>query len=633
MHANTLTLVLGLVTSLVAPTSAFFRMSCPGRLVRERLDPIVNPGAVSGHLHTISGGAGFGPSMTYAQARSAACSSCEIKEDFSNYWTPQLFYHAQNGSFIPVPVVGDGNDQHGGMTVYYLQRGNSGEKLHAFPEGFRMLAGDPFKRNFTGGLDAQAVNFACLGADKPETNGFPNYNCPGGLRAQLFFPACWNGKDLDSADHKSHMSYPAGQNYNNGPCPADFPVHLVSIFFEVLYDTNGFANEWYGNSQPFVLANGDSTGYGFHGDFVNGWNVNVLQKAVDNCLADSGQVSDCHEVTTYTASECQACRLPSVVNEQVDGWMSALPGCNPVTNGPGPAPKTPCAVTPLSPPETNFVDLTVSKSWEYTGCGSDNYYSRTFTGKSESTNDMTVEKCVDFCSSNGYSYAGLEYSRECYCDNTLSAAAAPKPGVMGACLMKCSGDSGEFCGGGSALSIYHKCSPGSCKNAEFGVSGNTTTPASSAAPVSSVVPSSTIKVASSSKAKVASSSPVKSVATPTSLKSATSLSATSKTSTVVPVQAASTTTKAPVCPRNNCINQITNPTVTSLASVFCKTYTRTVNTKTAAIPTFLSNCHNSPVTVSSACSCLMYSPTATPKSRARRHLAAHHHGHALLRES
>ena len=85
MHANTLTLALGLVVSLAAPTSAFFRMSYPGRLIRERLDPIVNPGAVSEHLHTISSGAGFGPSMTYAQARPAACSSCETKEDFSNY--------------------------------------------------------------------------------------------------------------------------------------------------------------------------------------------------------------------------------------------------------------------------------------------------------------------------------------------------------------------------------------------------------------------------------------------------------------------------------------------------------------------------------------------------------------------
>ena len=68
-----------------------------------------------------------------------------------------------------------------------------------------MLAGDPSKRNFTGGLDAKAISFACLGGNQPETNNIPNYNCPGGLRAQVFFPACWDGKNLDSPDHKSHM--------------------------------------------------------------------------------------------------------------------------------------------------------------------------------------------------------------------------------------------------------------------------------------------------------------------------------------------------------------------------------------------------------------------------------------------
>lgn len=59
---------------------------------------------------------------------------------------------------------------------------------------------------------------------------------------------------------------------------------IQSQSFEVLYDTNGFANEWYGNFRPSVLSNGDSTSHGFHGDFVNGWDVNVLQKAVNNCL-------------------------------------------------------------------------------------------------------------------------------------------------------------------------------------------------------------------------------------------------------------------------------------------------------------------------------------------------------------
>lgn len=273
-----------------------------------------------------------------------------------------------------------------------------------------MLAGDPSKRNFTGGLDAKAISFACLGANKDETNNMPNYNCPGGLRAQVFFPACWNGKDLDSPDHKSHMSYPAGGQYNAGSCPPEFPMHMISIFFEILYDTDRFKGEWDGDQHPFVFSQGDTTGYGLHGDFVNGWDVDVLQKAVDTCLDDSGQVSKCGAVTMFTGNECNACKIPQTIDEVVDGSMEKLPGCNPLSSGPDPAKSVAnCPAAKLGNPSTNFVDLTSSKKWEYAGCGSDNIGARAFTGKSTSGDDMTVEKCVDFCSGAGFSYAGLEF--------------------------------------------------------------------------------------------------------------------------------------------------------------------------------------------------------------------------------
>jgi hypothetical protein len=204
--------------------------------------------------------------MTFQDARASKCSSCTIKEDRSNYWSPQLYVNFKNGSFAPVPTVGDATDTSGGMTVYYLQRrgDNATEKLHGFPEGFRMLAGDPFKRSPSDDSATRAISFNCLGANKPETNNIPNYPCPGGLRAQVFFPACWNGKDLDTPDHKSHMSYPVGREYNTGGCPKEFPVHMISLFYEVLYDTAPFASEWNGDKHPFVFANGDATGYGSH---------------------------------------------------------------------------------------------------------------------------------------------------------------------------------------------------------------------------------------------------------------------------------------------------------------------------------------------------------------------------------
>ena len=102
---------LALLSTLAVPTDAYWRMPCPGTLLEGRLDPIVSPGAVSGHTHVILGGNGFAPSMDYASTQVSTCTSCDVAGDNSNYWVPKLYYHAQNGSFIDVPVQGG--------TVYY----------------------------------------------------------------------------------------------------------------------------------------------------------------------------------------------------------------------------------------------------------------------------------------------------------------------------------------------------------------------------------------------------------------------------------------------------------------------------------------------------------------------------------
>lgn len=44
----------------------------------------------------------------------------------------------------------------------------------------------------------------CSGTEGPATFELPSNNCPGGLRTQLTMPSCWDGKNLDSLDHKSH---------------------------------------------------------------------------------------------------------------------------------------------------------------------------------------------------------------------------------------------------------------------------------------------------------------------------------------------------------------------------------------------------------------------------------------------
>ena len=112
MFTRTFTLSAAALAAAIIPTvNAYWRMSCPGTLVEGRLDPIVTPGKVSGHTHVILGGNGFAPTMDYASTQKSTCTSCTIKGDMSNYWIPKLYYAAENGSFIDVPVSGG--------TVYY----------------------------------------------------------------------------------------------------------------------------------------------------------------------------------------------------------------------------------------------------------------------------------------------------------------------------------------------------------------------------------------------------------------------------------------------------------------------------------------------------------------------------------
>lgn len=47
-------------------------------------------------------------------------------------------------------------------------------------------------------------------------------SCADDLRLELFFPSCWNGKDLDTRDHKSHMAY--SSLVTDGGCPTAFDV-------------------------------------------------------------------------------------------------------------------------------------------------------------------------------------------------------------------------------------------------------------------------------------------------------------------------------------------------------------------------------------------------------------------------
>ncbi|KAJ5926718.1 hypothetical protein N7516_008491 [Penicillium verrucosum] len=330
-------------------TSAFWRLPCRGRSGLARLDPIVEPDEVSGHVHAVHGGGSFGMSSDPASLLKSDCTSCAVTQDKSAYWAPALYFMHANGSAQVVEEVG-------GMLAYYLLYG---QDITAFPDDFRMLAGDPFLRNFTwpvpdppksewkgdqasqAALRQKALGFNCLNyqttaEDSLHRHFLPNKtyldeHCTDGVRFELMFPSCWNGKDSDSDDHKSHVAYPS--LVMDGTCPEGFETRLVSLFYETIWDTYAFK----GVDGYFALANGDPTGYGYHGDFMQAWDSGVLQEAIETCTSETGVIDECKIFDIQSENEQRQCQFPipsEIEDENCEMHDDGLPGGMPIEWGP-----------------------------------------------------------------------------------------------------------------------------------------------------------------------------------------------------------------------------------------------------------------------------------------------------------
>ncbi|KAJ2912997.1 hypothetical protein MD484_g7421, partial [Candolleomyces efflorescens] len=357
-------LLLAATAAFLAPLAeALLRFPC-SQLVTQRFDPLVTPGIVSPHVHQIVGGNAFNLSMDprIDIAKTSTCTSCRFKEDKSNYWTAVLYFKHTNGSFIRVPQIANGGtgDSNGGMTVYYIQPPKD-VPVVSFAKGFRMIVGDPMLRTDKNinprSPQAFALTFRCYdgvpgsdwayapGVGPFESIGLPKKACPGGIRSNTFFPTCWDGKNLDTPDHHSHMRFldapvPSfGIFYLNGTCPSTHPVRVPGLFLETVWDTKPFLDIWpKDGSQPLVYSMGDPTGFGHHADYVFGWEDDSLDRAMANCNDRGDFPEDCKELTVLTDEEINSCTQPVLVDEVTEGvYLPALPGCNPIQNGPNPA--------------------------------------------------------------------------------------------------------------------------------------------------------------------------------------------------------------------------------------------------------------------------------------------------------
>ena len=234
-------------------------------------DPVVFPGQPgAAHLHMFFGNKTVDAFSTYTSLRTTGDSTCQGGPiNRSAYWAPAAI---NTSGKVVVPDY---------AAVYY--KGTFGgtpaiESIPHLPAGLRMIAGYDMANPST------ATDFAWYcenGGAKTQT--IPN--CPAGVRVGVVvaFPACWNGRDLDSADHRSHMAYQTYGNNGKAVCPASHSVHLPEFTIGFWFTHDGNAKNWYLSSDRMAgmtHANGTT----FHSDWLGAWDPAVLQRWVDSCI-------------------------------------------------------------------------------------------------------------------------------------------------------------------------------------------------------------------------------------------------------------------------------------------------------------------------------------------------------------
>ena len=91
----------------------------------------------------------------------------------------------------------------------------------------------------------------------------------------------------------------------------------------------------------------------------------------------------------------------------------------------------------------------------YLGCYEDRRNDRVLKGyEVEYDSSMTIQRCVGFCRSNNFFYAGLTRGVSCLCGPERSTYAKFGRVSDSLCIIPCNGDNTESCGGGSTVAIF-----------------------------------------------------------------------------------------------------------------------------------------------------------------------------------
>ena len=265
-----------------------FRFTCNvSRLTGD--DPVNFPGQPGkSHLNELFGNSAASATSTYSSLRLSGSSTCHSPVDRSSYSMSAMYDgvgHVVRPDYI---------------SFHYQRRPASDRKCDPTKDSQAVGICIPLPNGlrFAFGFDAvnpsatTAFYFTCDGPTATpgqyRTISEAAAKCPSreaGNRLGIVIkaPDCWNGKDLDSPDHRSHVAYSsAGWLSGTARCPSTHPFHIPGYSMSAWYTVDANLNSWRLSSdasQPDLPA-----GSTFQANWFGAWDNGVMSMWVGNCI-------------------------------------------------------------------------------------------------------------------------------------------------------------------------------------------------------------------------------------------------------------------------------------------------------------------------------------------------------------
>ncbi|WP_328303073.1 DUF1996 domain-containing protein [Streptomyces sp. NBC_00435] len=252
-----------------------FAVEC-GRNDERHLNPdnvIVAPGVSNGahHMHDYVGNR---TTDAFSTNNSLAASGTTCTNgDLSTYYWPVLRLRdgkAEQDAGAP----GGGQDANVGTILEPKQvsiefKGSPVSRVTAMPRFLRIITGDA--KALTNGPANANASWSCTGFENRQLKDkYPI--CPKGTDVvrTFNFQSCWDGKNIDSANHRTHVAFAK----RDGSCPAGFKA-LPQLVQRIVYATPPGAR-FAVDSFPEQLHKPVTD----HGDFINVMSDQLMDRAV-----------------------------------------------------------------------------------------------------------------------------------------------------------------------------------------------------------------------------------------------------------------------------------------------------------------------------------------------------------------